>query len=252
MVMRRWFIGMAFALWMLASGVAWADSRIQANCQAGPTGNTCVFTNSGEDAGSACATVHVAHRTTQQATDSVKLCSGELQPAGTVTLPLVFPGTAPAAVCLVGPLPSWNNCTLDVRMSDVTVVNKWAGLNAIVWLFVFLTSLGVFLDAKRIGARKGLLKGIGDLSPGGWFACCLFLWILGFPLYLIKRGDIKAAAMAASGGGYGQAPLPYGPPPQGYGPPPQGYAGPPPGYGGPPPDFGAPPNQGGQPPPWQG
>lgn len=224
--MRRGILGVALLLALLTPAAARADSYIQANCQVLLTGNQCVFTNSGADAGSACAVIHVAHRTSGRSTDSTMLCSGVLQPGASVTLPAAFAGAAPTAVCLTGAPPSWNDCTLNVTMSNATAVGKASGLGGFVWLVVFLTSLGVYFDAKRIGARKGLVQGLGDLAPGGWFVCCLLLWIFAFPLYLAKRGAIKAAAMASMSGAYGQG---YGPPPQGYGPPP---------------------NQGGQ--PWQG
>ena len=59
---------------------------------------------------------------------------------------------------------------------------------------ILLSSLWVLYDAHKIGARKGLIKGIADIGPVAWFVVCLFLWIIGFPMYLIKRSEIKAAA----------------------------------------------------------
>jgi hypothetical protein len=55
------------------------------------------------------------------------------------------------------------------------------------WLLVIVTSLWVFFDAKRIGIKKGQITGIANLGPGGWLVVCLFLWIIAFPTYLIKR-----------------------------------------------------------------
>jgi hypothetical protein len=64
-------------------------------------------------------------------------------------------------------------------------------MSGFVVLIVLATSIWVYFDAKAIGIKKGQLKGIADMSPGGWFAVTLFLWIIGFPLYLSKRGDFK-------------------------------------------------------------
>lgn len=57
---------------------------------------------------------------------------------------------------------------------------------------VVATSLWVFLDARRLGVTKsgevahtGRIK--ADMGPLGWLVCCLFLWIVAFPLYLFKR-----------------------------------------------------------------
>jgi hypothetical protein len=46
-------------------------------------------------------------------------------------------------------------------------------------------------DAKSIGIKNGQLKGFFNLGPWGWFFVCLLLWIVGFPAYLAKRGELK-------------------------------------------------------------
>ncbi len=64
-------------------------------------------------------------------------------------------------------------------------------------IVVILSAIWVFFDARKIGVRKGLIKGLMNMGPWGWALCCLWLWIIVFPLYLIKRGEMmKAAAMA--------------------------------------------------------
>ncbi len=60
-----------------------------------------------------------------------------------------------------------------------------------IWLAILVTSILVFIDTKRIGVRKGQVKGLADLGPAGWLFACLFLWIVAFPLYLIKRPELK-------------------------------------------------------------
>jgi choline-glycine betaine transporter len=64
-------------------------------------------------------------------------------------------------------------------------------MQAIVWLIVIITSIWVLIDAKKIGVKKGQIKGLADIGPWGWFFVCLLLWIIGFPLYLLKRGELK-------------------------------------------------------------
>lgn len=61
------------------------------------------------------------------------------------------------------------------------------------WLIVLGSAIWVLIDAKNIGVKKGLITGMGDIGPWGWFFCCLLLWIVAFPLYLYKRGDLKRA-----------------------------------------------------------
>lgn len=60
-------------------------------------------------------------------------------------------------------------------------------------LFVVASSIWVYVDASRIGARRGLGVGrIANVGPGQWFAISLLLWIIGFPLYLSKRWQIQS------------------------------------------------------------
>lgn len=64
----------------------------------------------------------------------------------------------------------------------------------LVVMLIIGTAIWVLIDAKTIGARKGLTKGFFDLSPFGWFVVTLLLWIVGFPAYLAKRGELKRLA----------------------------------------------------------
>ncbi len=97
---------------------------------------------------------------------------------------------------------------------------------------VIATSIWMAVDSSKIGYDKRDIKGLAAIGPVGWLFAGLFLWIVTFPLYLIKRPELKAAAerkrqMLAYGQGVpgqlmGQGYPPQGYPPQGY-PPAQGY-----------------------------
>lgn len=67
----------------------------------------------------------------------------------------------------------------------------------LMWLIVLGTAIWVLVDAKSIGVRKGVITGIGNIGPWAWFFACLLLWIVAFPLYLIKRSDFKRALEGA-------------------------------------------------------
>ena len=248
----------AFAVALGIAAAAYGEAYIQANCTTSARGAECVFSNTGADPGSGCTTVQLTNRTTHRTLPSARLCSQLLQPRTTVTLPLVFPSGAPDAFCGEGvAVPSWSNCTMSVQMSDVRAVSSGgSGTSTGVSFLVLLSALWVYADAKRIGARKGLVPGLGDVGPGGWFLATLFLWIVAFPLYLSKRGQIRAAAQghpgAFSAPGFAP-PGPYGPPGGGFGPPgagypPQGGGFMPPGGGYGPPGGGFMPPGGGAPP----
>ena len=64
-------------------------------------------------------------------------------------------------------------------------------METILLLVVIGTSIWVLVDAKSIGIKKGQIKGFANVGPWGWFFVCLLMWIIGFPLYLAKRGEFK-------------------------------------------------------------
>jgi hypothetical protein len=73
-------------------------------------------------------------------------------------------------------------------------------MNEFVLIVAIVTSIWVYFDAKKIGVRKGLMSGIADMNPGMWLFACLFLWIVAFPIYLIKRADFKKALAGTMSG----------------------------------------------------
>jgi len=66
-------------------------------------------------------------------------------------------------------------------------------LSAAFTMVVVVTSGWILFDAKSIGVRKGLVKGLGNLGPWGWYFGTALLWIVGFPLYLARRPQLKRA-----------------------------------------------------------
>lgn len=64
-------------------------------------------------------------------------------------------------------------------------------MDALFLLVIAGSSIWVFFDAKNIGVKKGQVKGLADLGPGGWSVGSLLLWIVVFPMYLYKRGEFK-------------------------------------------------------------
>jgi hypothetical protein len=182
---------MLFLLFVIVPRGARADVYIESACQVTAFDSRCTFTNTGDSQGSACAIAHLQNKLTGDSTESSRVCSGDLAPHSTSNSPIIFVKAQPVEVC--GGV--FENCAVQVTMSDVRVTGfavylPWLGLAV-----VGLTSLWVFLDARQLGARQGLLGGgARDNSPGGWFAFCLFLWIVGFPLYLVTRGRIRAAS----------------------------------------------------------
>jgi len=64
-------------------------------------------------------------------------------------------------------------------------------LNAIIIAIVSVSAVWVYLDAtkNKIGKIPDG-KGMFNMSAGVWGIVTLLLWIIGFPAYLIKRGDL--------------------------------------------------------------
>jgi hypothetical protein len=61
------------------------------------------------------------------------------------------------------------------------------------WFFLVIigTSVWVYFDAKSMGVKKGLVSGMANMGPFGWFMSCFLLWIIGFPAYLAMRPKYK-------------------------------------------------------------
>jgi len=60
-------------------------------------------------------------------------------------------------------------------------------------LVVLATSVWVYFDAKALGARRGLQKGLADMGPLGWALACVLLWIIAFPFYVANRATLRRA-----------------------------------------------------------
>ncbi len=65
----------------------------------------------------------------------------------------------------------------------------------VILLIIAASAIWVLMDAKSIGVRKGLIPGLGNMGPWGWFATTLGLWIIAFPSYLYYRGRFKSAIL---------------------------------------------------------
>ncbi len=152
-----------------------AEVRFEARCDLS-TG--CVFTNTGDEAGSACAAIVVRHRGGQTVRSSTA-CSGVVPPNTTgAPVPTALTGVPPFECAL----PS--DCTPTVELSNLRAEGAvpWGWL---MFAVVALTSAWVFLDAKKRRVPPG---------PGTWFVGCLLLWFLAFPWYLWKRRESPATA----------------------------------------------------------
>jgi len=76
------------------------------------------------------------------------------------------------------------------------MVREWSTVAGFVFVVVLGTAIVVAADAATIGAKRGLVSGLADMGPGGWFLACLLVWIVATPLYLVKRRELKAAVEA--------------------------------------------------------
>ena len=86
-------------------------------------------------------------------------------------------------------------------------------------LVVLASAIWMAVDASQLGYDKRDIRGLAAMGPVGWFFAGLLLWIVAFPLYLVKRGELKAAGefrRQALAGGPAAGFLPQGYPPQGY------------------------------------
>jgi hypothetical protein len=64
-------------------------------------------------------------------------------------------------------------------------------MSVLVVAIIVISALWVYWDAT--GNRIGKIPGAGgvlNMSAGAWAVVTMFLWIIGFPIYLIKRSTL--------------------------------------------------------------
>ena len=180
----------ALGVALAATSASAQQDRVEIRARCSALGG-CVFTNTGSEPGSGCATLVITGGPGQSIRSSL-VCSGSLQPNSTsAAIPVGFAGTDALTFCAQQPA-----CAPTVEVSNLR-----SDATPIPWSLLFALVVGgssgwVYRDAKRIGARPGLFPGMFDLGPGGWFLCSFFLWIIAFPAYLMKREAIAKAAAA--------------------------------------------------------
>lgn len=64
-------------------------------------------------------------------------------------------------------------------------------MTGLILLVVISTGIWVYFDAWSIGTKMGQAKGTVQMNAISWLLGCLLLWIVAFPMYLIKRGKFK-------------------------------------------------------------
>lgn len=74
----------------------------------------------------------------------------------------------------------------------------WLVNGDVVLVVVVVSAIWVYFDAKAIGVKKGQVSGFADMGPVGWFFVTLLLWIIGLPLYLVKRSEFKRVNATAA------------------------------------------------------
>lgn len=66
----------------------------------------------------------------------------------------------------------------------------------IAFVLNIISSIWVFIDAKKLGVKHQANGIFLDFGPFGWMVVCFLLWIIAFPLYLIKRPEFKRLNIA--------------------------------------------------------
>ena len=70
-------------------------------------------------------------------------------------------------------------------------------LNIILSIIVTISALWVYIDASKNKIGNSPQGGLLNVGGAGWWGVlCLLLWVVIFPLYLIKRSKLIAFAKA--------------------------------------------------------
>jgi hypothetical protein len=73
-------------------------------------------------------------------------------------------------------------------------------MSSIIWLVVVGAAVWVGFDARSLGVRRGRLGGgVIDMSVFSWVVCCIFLFLIAFPCYLVARSKYQAMRDAPAG-----------------------------------------------------
>jgi hypothetical protein len=200
---RRFAVSLGFIVTALIAPIAEAMPRVRVDCGVDEGGSRCVFMNRGTEGGQACTIVHLTNEVTGRSIHSEEVCSGPLQPGSSTTLPITFPGEQPRAICLSEhPASTWSSCATTTTVDDSPPLNLWAPLIAL----ALLGSLAVFIDARRLGARRDLGPGLLRFPAITWAAGCLVGLFIPLIWYRRLRPMIKATAEYLPGG---PTPPPY-------------------------------------------
>ena len=63
----------------------------------------------------------------------------------------------------------------------------------LMFLLIVGTAVWVGFDAQELEMRRGRLGGGPiDMGTRAWVVCCLFLWVISFPCYLVARSKYVA------------------------------------------------------------
>ena len=81
-------------------------------------------------------------------------------------------------------------------------------MDLLIYLPILASAVWVAIDSSRLGFEKRDLTGIAAMGPVGWTLCVLLIWIVGFPLYLVKRNHLKAMGQWRRQVGPGHPPAP--------------------------------------------
>jgi hypothetical protein len=74
-------------------------------------------------------------------------------------------------------------------------------VGAVIWLAILGSIIWVGFDAHTLGMKRGRLGGgTLDMGVAAWVICCLIVWIIAFPCYLVARGRYHSMRSARTNG----------------------------------------------------
>lgn len=196
-IVRRHIAMVGCAITLALAGPGWASPRVRVDCSVDEGGGRCVFTNHGTDPGEACTTAQVTNEVTGHTTEADAVCSDVLAPGASITVPLVFSDEQPQALCVSAhPATTWASCATQSSIDESPPLKLWRP----VLVLALLGSIAVFIDARRLGARRNLGPGLLAFPAITWAAGCLVGLFIPLVLYVRMRPKIKAAADYLPGG----------------------------------------------------
>ena len=63
-------------------------------------------------------------------------------------------------------------------------------IDAVSWIIYIVGVIWIIIDTKKVGIKKGIINGLGNMGRTVWIVATILFWIIAIPLYIFQRKTI--------------------------------------------------------------